>query len=49
MRDVMVRKCQSAKLHSESTFPVGLDNKRILHIGMTHIQQIASVVQKTNL
>ena len=49
MRDVIVRERQPAKLHSESIFSVGLDDKRILYVGMTHIQQIASFVQKANL
>jgi len=49
MSDTIVRECQSAKLHSESILPVRLDDKRILHVGITHIQQIASFVQKANL
>ncbi len=49
MLDVIIREGQSAKLHSEPVFPVGLDDKRILHVWITHIQQIASFVQKANL
>ncbi len=30
-------------------FLAGLDDKQILHIGVAHIQQIASFVQKANL